>query len=229
MAAGHIVAMGGGGFSDGDTLLDDFVLGLAGRERPRVCFVATASGDSDFYTVRFYRAFRGRAEPSHLPLFATPPPDVRAVLRDQDVIYVGGGSTANMLAVWRVHGLEALLREAWEAGTVLAGISAGAICWFEAGVTDSFGPLAALEGCLGFLEGSFCPHYDGEADRRPAYHRLVAGGLPPGYAADDGAALHFAGTELAEVVAAREGARSFRVERAEDGVVETPLAVRFLG
>jgi len=114
MAAGHIVAMGGGGFSDGDTLLDDFVLGLAGRERPRVCFVATASGDSDFYTVRFYRAFRGRAEPSHLPLFATPPPDVRAVLRGQDVIYVGGGSTANMLAVWRVHGLEALLREAWE-------------------------------------------------------------------------------------------------------------------
>jgi dipeptidase E len=229
MAERHIVAMGGGGFSDGDPLLDDFVLGLTGRERPRVCFVGTASGDSDSYTVRFYRAFRDRAEPSDLPLFATPRPDLRSILAGQDVIYVGGGNTANMLAVWRVHGLEELLREAWAAGTVLAGISAGAICWFEAGVTDSFGPLAPLEGCLGLLAGSFCPHYDGEADRRPAFQRLVADGLPSGFAADDGVALHFTGTELSEAVASRAGGRAFRVERGENGVVETPLAVRLLG
>src|SRR5207244_1520834 len=143
----------------------------------------------------------------------------------QDILYVGGGNTANMLAVWRVHGFDAVLREAWERGVVLCGWSAGMICWFEAGVTDSFGPhLEGLEDGLGLLPGSACPHYDGEERRRPVYTSLVAGGFPPGYAADDHVALYFRGTELEEVVSARRGATGYRVEA--DG--ERPLEARVL-
>lgn len=148
----HIVAMGGGGFSDEDPLLDEFILGLSGRERPRVCFVPTASGDAAAYIERFYAAFTRRAcEPSHLPLFQPPYPPIGELLLSQDVIYVGGGSTANMLAVWRIHGIDEVLRRAWERGTVLCGVSAGGLCWFQAGVTDSLGPdsfrSATASGC----------------------------------------------------------------------------------
>ena len=200
-ARGHIVAMGGGGFSEepDNPLLDDFVLGLTGKARPRVCFLATASGDAQGYLDKFHAHFAApRAEAAHLTLLRPPGvDDVRGFLLEQDVIYVGGGSTLNLLALWRAHGLDAILREAWQAGTVLSGLSAGMICWFEASVTDSRGAPSVLDG-LGFLPGSACPHYDSEAQRRPAYQRFVAeGALPPGYAADDGAALHFAGIKPA--------------------------------
>jgi peptidase E len=151
-------------------------------------------------------------------------------LLGQDVIYVGGGNTANMLAIWRVHGLVEILREAWEAGVVLGGVSAGALCWFECGITDSFGPpLATLRDGIGLLRGSFCPHYDSEVGRRPTDQRAVADGLPAGYAAEDAVALHFVGTDLAEIVSARPVARAYRVERQGDSVVETPLVPRYLG
>jgi peptidase E len=223
----HVVALGGGWFSDrADRGIDDFVLGLAEPGRPRICFLPTASGDSADYVVRFYEAFRERAEPSHLELFGRPRRDIRDFLLSQDVVYVGGGNTANVLAIWRVHGADAVVREAWERGIVLTGISAGSICWFEAGVTDSFGDELAPLRCLGFLAGSNCPHYDSEPERRPAYRRLVDGGeLPPGLAAEDGVALHFVGTELAEAVGERPGAGAFRVERG----AETPIPVRYLG
>jgi dipeptidase E len=222
----HIVGLGGGGFSDGGDALDAFVLDLAAPARPRICFLPTAAADSADYVVKFYEAFRERAEPSHLELFGRPRRDIRDFLLAQDVIYVGGGNTANMLAIWRVHGVDAVMREAWERGIVLAGISAGSICWFEAGVTDSFGDELAPLPCLGFLGGSNCPHYDSELQRRPTYRRLVdAGELPPGLAAEDGVALHFVGTELAEAVAGRPDGRAFRVEPG----VETPLPVRYLG
>ena len=172
----------GGHAMEPEEPVNEFLLDLTGRERPRVLFVPTASGDSDFYTVRFYNAFGRRAQAAHLKLFAIPPPDLRGLVFDHDLVFVGGGNTANMLAVWRLHGLDGILREAWEAGIVLAGVSAGSICWFEAGVTDSFrAELDALE-CLGFLPGSNCPHYDGEAQRRPAYHRLVRDGFAAGVA-----------------------------------------------
>jgi dipeptidase E len=222
----HIVALGGGGFSDDDHLLDAFVLGLADPARPRICFLPTAQGDSSEYVVKFYTAFRKRAEPSHLELFGRPRRDIRDFVLAQDIVYVGGGNTANMLAIWRVHGVDAILREAWERAVVLAGVSAGSICWFEAGVTDSFGDELAPLPCLGFLPGSNCPHYDSEPQRRPTYRRLVDGGeLPPGLAADDGVGLHFVGTELAEAVAARSEAGAFRVEPG----AETSLPVRYLG
>ena len=208
------------------------MLGLARRERPRVCFVPTASGDADGYVARFYRAFvEHDCYPSDLALFNRDVGDLRRFVLEQDVIYVGGGNTASLLAVWRAHGLDAILRDALDGGTVLCGVSAGMNCWFEASVTDSFGPaLAPLHDGLGFVAGSACPHYDGEEQRRPIYHRLVAAGFPAGYAADDGVALHFAGAEeLVEVVASREGARGYRVERRDDGAaVEQPLPTRYL-
>src|SRR5262249_8289020 len=160
---------------------------------------------------------------SHLRLFTMPNRDPREHLLAQDVIYVGGGSTANMLAVWRVHGLDGILREAWENGTVLAGVSAGANCWFESSVTDSFRPLRALADGLGFLPGSCCPHFDGEPERRPTYLRLVADGYLPGLACDDGVAAHFVGTELREAVSSQPGARAYRVEVRDGHAVETPI------
>jgi peptidase E len=232
-----IVAMGGGGFSmePDNPLLDDFVLDLArrrrGLERPNVCFIGTASGDSESYVASFYAAFARRTEATHLQLFDRKVTDVEAFLLDQDAVYVGGGNTANMLAIWRVHGVDQALACAWEAGVVLAGISAGSNCWFERATTDSFGPLAALEDGLGFVPGSHCPHYDGEPLRRPTFHRLIAAGeLPDGLAADDGAALVFEGHDLLEVGASRPNARGYRVSRSADGqALETELPTRYLG
>jgi len=224
--------MGGGGFSTEpeNPLLDDYVLGLTRARRPKVCFVPTASGDAESYILRFVEAFQDKAVPSFLRLFDRDGRDLRSFVLDQDVIYVGGGSTANLLAVWRVHGLDAILREAWNQGVVLCGISAGANCWFAASTTDSFGPaLQALPHGLGFLPGSVSPHYDGEASRRPAYHQAVAEGLPAGLALDDGAAARFDGVQLAEVISSRPAARAYRVERTDGEVTETTLPVRYLG
>jgi dipeptidase E len=222
--SGHVLAIGGG--TRAGSQIEDFMLDLSPLRRPRVCFVGTASANKPEYVEIFYDAFRDRScHPSHLELFGTPE-EPAAHVAQQDVIYVGGGNTANMLAIWRVHGIDRALREVWERGGVLGGWSAGANCWFEDSVTDSFGPtLRDLGGGLGLLPGSFCPHYDGEPERRPTYTRLVRDGtLPPGYAADDDAALHFEGTELREVVSQREGARGYRVTAGG----EEPLEARVL-
>jgi len=224
--------MGGGGFSQqpDDPRLDDYVLAATGVDRPRVCFLPTASSNVDRYLATFYPAFAEKAIATHLDLFVLDERDVRAFLLTHDVIYVGGGNTANMVAIWRLHGLDRILREAWQQGVVLAGLSAGGLCWFERGSTDSFGPgLAALDGLLGFLPGSFCPHYDGEAMRRPRLHELIAGGsLGPTYACDDGAAVVFRGTRLHEAIAERAGATAYRVELIDGSVCETALPTRLL-
>jgi len=222
--------MGGGSFAaePAGSRLDAYVLALSGKPRPKICFLPTASGDAATYITKFYEAFGERAAAVHVALFGRPRTDIAALLTSQDIVYVGGGNTANMLAVWRVHGVDRMLKAAWERGVILTGVSAGMICWFEAGVTDSFGPLAALRDGLGFLSGSACPHYDGEMDRRPTYQSLVRAGFPEGYAADDGAALHFIGTALETCVASRPGARVYRVGVADEVVVETPLPVRVL-
>jgi peptidase E len=219
----HIVGMGGGGDSDEQTqLLYDYILGLA--RGTRVLYVPTASRENPEVIVLFYGRFGGRADCTHLTFFPWPPDGLRELALAQDVILVGGGNTANMLAIWRVHGFDRILREAWENGTVLCGTSAGMICWFEAGVTDSFGPqLDGMRDGLGLLDGSACPHYDGEERRRPVYTRLVREGFPPGHAADDGVGLHFAGTELAEVVTCRPGASAYRVEPEGESRIEARL------
>jgi peptidase E len=227
----RIVAMGGASLrpEDYDPRLDAFILGLARSARPRVCFVGTASGDSPEYVANFYRAFSAHHDcvPSDLGLFSRTVADLRGFVLSQDVVWVGGGNTASLLAVWRAHGLDEVLREAWEAGVVLCGVSAGMNCWFEGSTTDSFdlAELAALPDGLGILPGSCCPHYDGEAQRRPLYQRLVAEGvLAPGYAADDAAALVFEGRELAEVVCTAAGSTAYRVT----ADAEVPLAARLL-
>lgn len=223
MATRRIVAMGGWPLAP----LCAHLLELTGRDDPRVCVLPTASGDDASTTVRGYDLFPSTScRPSHLHLFGIPRPDWRDHLLAQDAIFVGGGNTANMLAIWRAHGVDRVLRDAWERGIVLGGVSAGAICWFEAGVTDSFrAELDALD-CLGWLPGSCCPHYDGEAERRPAYARLLAAGFPPGIAIDDGAAAVYEGVELAQVVSASPGAAAYRVDGAGETALEPTSLVR---
>jgi dipeptidase E len=231
----RIVAMGGGGFSmePENPLLDDFVLSLARRSPARITFVATAGGDHPTYVADFYRAFAARdCRPSDIGLFDRRIADLRGHVLAHDVVYVGGGNTASMLATWRAHGLDRVLTEAWHAGVVLCGLSAGMNCWFEQSVTDSFhaDTLAPLDDGLGLLRGSACPHFDGEEQRRPTYRRLVeAGVLRDGWAADDGAALVFRGEALEEVVASRPAAAAYRVERTAEGVDERRVDARFLG
>ena len=224
--AGTIVAMGGISWEDEERLpLEDYWLGLTAAERARVLVVPTAVAEKAEMTLAIAEQLSRRAVVSQLSFFPWPPSDLRELALGHDAIYVTGGNTANALAIWRVHGFDAILREAWEAGVVLAGWSAGMICWFEAGVTDSFGPqLEGMRDGLGFLPGSACPHYDGEGERRPVYSRLVGEGFPAGLAADDCVALRFDGTDLAEVVSSRAGSRAYRVT--PEG--EEPLEARLL-
>lgn len=215
-------------------LLDDFLLSLVPHDRtPRVCFLPTASGDSDDYIRRFEEAFaEPRAHTCVLSLFKREHADLRSLVLAQDVVYVGGGSTANLLALWRLHGLHRILPEALDAGVVLAGVSAGMNCWFQASVTDSFGAerLQPLDDGLGILAGSACPHYDGEEQRRPTYRDLVASErVPGGYAVDDGCALLFHDGQLADAVSSRPGAAAYLVRSSSGVAVEEPLRVRYLG
>jgi peptidase E len=233
MTQRHIVALGGGGIGSVpyNPLLDDFILGLSRKRRPRICFLPTASGDSLSYIQRFYKALsRQKCEASHFPLFTRSGLDPEEVLLRQDVIYVGGGNTVNMLAIWRIHGVERALKKAWRRGIVLAGVSAGANCWFEACSTDSFGPLAPLRDGLGLLPGSVCPHYDGEKERRPTLLRFIASGrLPDGLALEDGVAAHFVGRQFVEAVSSRPQAKAYRVVRVGKRVVEEVIPTQFLG
>ncbi len=225
MTTTHIIAMGGGGFSMDDARLDEYIVQQVQKSQPKICFLPQAGAEDDFYIVRFYRAMLDLGcAPSHLSLFRPHTAEIADFLLAQDVIYVGGGNTKSMLALWREWELDEILRQAWQQGTVLAGVSAGAICWFEQGLTDSIHNQLNPLPCLGFLPGSCAPHYDGEAQRRPRLHRLVASDeMPSGYGIDDYAALHFIDGELHEVVASREGAMAYRVERGGHGAVETAL------
>ena len=218
---GTIVAIGGGSTTDA---IRKYTLGLTGKERPKLLYLNTASPQDPRELLGIYQRLSRVADVELVEFFPWPPEGLRELTLGRDVVLVGGGNTANMLAVWRVHGFDEILREAYEQGVVLSGSSAGMICWFEAGVTDSFGPqLAGMRDGLGFLAGSACPHYDDEELRRPTYRRLVdEEGFPPGVAADSGVALHFVDGGLAEVVSPREGATAYRVEPGS----ETPLEAR---
>ena len=238
----HILATSGG-FLPTDTgpfhwrrgPLIEHALHLAGDpERPRLSYLGTAFGDSLNGIAGFYRAFAdSEVRASHLELFGMPNvPDVRAYLLAQDVIWVGGGSVANLLAVWRVHGLDEILRECWEQGVVLGGVSAGSICWYVGGPTDSYGrDLRLSPPGLGLLPYGNGVHYDSEGQRRPLLHSLVGdGSLPTSHATDDGVGLVYDGTELVEAVADRPGVAAYVVERQPDGsVTETRLEPRLLG
>lgn len=224
----QIVAIGGG-WLGADPSLDEFILGKAQRDRPRICFLPTASGDSDSYIVSFYEAFpAGKCEPSHLTLLRGDLGKLRERILDQDIILVGGGNTANLLTLWRLHKVDDALREAYGNGVVLAGSSAGANCWFEYSISDSFGDLQALQDGLGLLKGSVCPHYDSEEGRRPAFHRAIRDGLPAGIALDDATAAVFTDGVLEEAVASRVGPAAYSVSLKTGNVVEDKLEVRLL-
>ena len=229
----QIIAMGGGGFSmEPDNLaLDRYILDQAHKPNPKICFLPTASGDADGYILNFYKAFATlNCLPSFLSLFRLPTADLEAFILEKDILYVGGGNTRSMLALWREWGLDRHLFKAYQAGVILAGLSAGANCWFEDCSTDAIpGDLQVLS-CLGYLKGSFCPHYNSELERRPSYQAMIRKGLlRQGIAADDGAAAHFIDGQIIRVVSSRPEAIVYRVFRLLDDVKEEALDTHYLG
>ena len=229
----HIVATSSGGFQLDDRYgartgpLMELCRALSGVDEPRICALHTATGDDASRRAAWYAAVAGAGwRPSHLALFPMPNvDDLRAHLLAQDIIWVGGGSVAGLMVMWRLHGVEAVLREAWEAGAVLTGGSAGSLCWHTGGTTDSFGPqLRPWTDGMGLVAGSTCPHYDSEARRRPLYQKLVRdGALDPGYATDDGVGLHYVDGVLHEAVSDTDGASAWRVDRAGETRVPARL------
>jgi dipeptidase E len=212
-----IFAMGGGGFTmePANPLLDDFVLSLARVTEPRILFLPTASGDTTAQINAFKARFAHRTcVPEHVSLFRLRETtrSLEEIVIEQDIVYVGGGSMRNLLAIWQAHGLDRLLVDAWRAGIVLAGLSAGAMCWFQAGITRSSGPPEPIAG-LGLLHGSLTVHADGEPERLPVWLENVRDGATPGgWALDDGVGLLFRGTQLERAVSSRPGAGAQRVD-----------------
>ena len=228
----QIIALGGGFSIEPDNLaLDRYILEQTQKPNPKVCFLPTASGDADAYILNFYKAFTTlHCRPSFLSLFKLPTADLEGFLLEKDVLYVGGGNTRSMLALWREWGLDKMLFKAYQAGVILTGISAGANCWFEDCSTDSVPGELQVLSCLGYLSGSFCPHYDSEPERRPSYQEMIRQGLlRGGLAADDGAAAHFVDERLIRVVSSRPESRVYRVFRFNGEVHEEPLDARYLG
>lgn len=228
----QIIAMGGGGFSmEPDNLvLDQYILDQSRKALPKILFLPTASGDAEGYIKRFYDSFNSLpCIPSHLSLFKLPGRDLERFILHHDIVYVGGGNTKSMLALWREWGVDRILRKGYEEGIILSGLSAGSICWFESGVTDSFGDELDIVKGLGFIQGSHSPHYDGEAERRPAFHSFIERGLiPDGYGADDGAALHFVDGALKGVLTSRPHASAYKVEGRDGIISETKLGITYL-
>lgn len=229
----QIIAMGGGGFSmEPDNLgLDRYILEQSQKPRPKICFLPTASADAEGYILNFYKAFTSLdCQPSYLSLFNIPTADLEGFILEKNILYVGGGNTRSMLALWREYELDKILFKAYQSGVILSGISAGANCWFESCSTDALpGDYQVLYG-LGFLPGSFCPHYDGEPKRRPSYQAMIQNGLlKEGFAADDGAALHFVDDKLTHLISSRPEAKVYRVFKLDGEVQEETLNPRFLG
>lgn len=229
----QIITMGGGSFMavPDKCRLERYVLSQVKTSRPRVLFLPTASGESPEYTVKFYEVFNNfSVDATHFSFFKPCTKDLRDFFLSKDVIYVGGGNTKSMLALWREWGVDKIIKEAWERGIVLCGVSAGMICWFEEGITDSIpGDLTPLP-CLGILPGSSCPHYDSELERRPTFHRLLSEKqIRPGLACDDGAAAHFKGTELFQVVTSRPHANAYALSVENGKVLEKRLVSKYLG
>ena len=232
-STGQIIVMGGGGFTmePDNPLLDGYALAATGRRRPRVCFVPTAAGDAAAYIERFYESFPDElCEPTHLSLFSRKIDDLAAFLCAQDLVYVGGGNTVNLLAVWRAQRMDRVLAEVLAAGTVFCGVSAGALCWFERGITDSYSPdLRPLTNGLGLLPGAFCPHFDSDRRRPEAFRAFVAEHGEPALAAEDGVALHFADGRLLRAVRSRPSALAYRLTRDGADVRAETIVPEYLG
>ncbi len=231
--SGKLLAAGAGrlNIENPSDPLHTYTLEMTGKDNPKVLFLGTATGDDPTFIVSFYEAYHsGRCRPNHLRLFHRIHSDLRSFVLEQDIVCVGGGNTANALDVWRRQGLDVILREAFAQGTLMTGGSAGGLCWFEGGTTDSFGPrLEVLDDGLGLVEGSFCPHYDGDPQRRPLFHQAILDGrLPAGYAADDRVALRFDNAQLVGAVSAQPDGRAMKVFAHRGVIVEEPIEVTLL-
>ncbi|MEO8448133.1 MAG: Type 1 glutamine amidotransferase-like domain-containing protein [bacterium] len=228
----QILALGGGMFSmePENGMLDKYLLNLIPKERPRICFLGTASNDGMEYRDMFYNFFRNeQCEPSHLSLL-DPPKNIEEFIMDKDIIHVGGGNTKLIVDQWKKSGLDKIMRKAYDNGIVLSGMSAGAICWFEDGITNPSPGKLTLLPCLGLLDGSFCPHYDERAELRSAFHKLILSDvIQSGYGAEDGAAIHFVDGEPIRVVTSRPGVTAYKVRKSRSKVIEEPMKAIYLG
>jgi peptidase E len=233
MALKQIITLGGGGFSEepDNPLLDLYVLKQSNKEKPKICFLPTASGDSERYCLNFYESFKNyHCSPSIFSFFKPSTQDLEDFFLQQDIIYVGGGNTFSMLAIWKAWHADKIFKKAHESGVILAGISAGAICWFEHGHTDSFSKYLDRMECLGFLKGSCSPHYNEQEGRRSSFHSLLTTDkILPGYGIANGAAIHFVNGEVSRVVSSRQESRAYFVSRHENRIVEDELHIEFLG
>ena len=219
----QIIAIGGGGFGRDPSkrIIEQYILDQSAQEKPNICFIPTATGDNEAYKVNFYSAFSYlNCTPVHLDFFKRTP-NLQKLIEAQDIIYVGGGNTKSMLAVWKDWGLEKILKDAYERGVIMCGVSAGAICWFEKGITDSWEDELYIMDCLGFIDGNCCPHYDEEEARRPSLHKFIEqGNLSSCYAIDGGCALHFIDGKVHLAVAFDQNKNSYTVDKPDDKVVE---------
>lgn len=232
---GHIIALGGGGFSDqpDNLLLDEYLLLQTNKPKPKVLFLPTAGGDHEDYIAKFYKAYKKfKCIPTHLSLSkkAVPYKKLEQIVLSQDLIFVGGGSPKFLMQVWRKAGLDRIIKKAWKQGIILSGMSAGAICWFEDGFTNPKDDIWRRISCLGFLEGSYCPHYDKQAGLRTAYRKMIsAREIDDGYGVQDGVALHFVGTELKYVVSSSPYAKAYSVKKTSFRVTEKEIKPSYLG
>lgn len=229
MTTRHIIAIGGGGFGrdPGEGLIEDYILKQSKKDRPNICFIPTATGDNEAYKNNYYSTFtRLDCNPTHLDFFKRTP-DLKELILEQDVIFVGGGNTKSMLAVWKDWGLDLLLKEAYENGVVMSGVSAGAICWFAMGITDSWSDELKLMNCMGFIDGNCCPHYDEEPQRRPSVKRfLEKKKLEQCFCIEGGNALHFKNEQVYSSVSFKKNKNSYLATILEDKVVEKELPCR---
>jgi dipeptidase E len=222
----QIIAIGGGGFGrdPGKRIIEKYILEQSAAKNPNICFIPTATGDNEAYKVNFYSAFSQlNCSPVHLDFFKRTP-DLEKLIQDQDIIYVGGGNTKSMLAVWKDWGLDLILREAYDRGVVMCGVSAGAICWFQKGITDSWEDKLNIMDCLGFVDGNCCPHYDEEKERRPSLHKFINGNkMISCYAIDGGCALHLLNGEVHLAVGFDKNKNSYNVVKQNNKVAENPF------
>lgn len=229
----QIIAMGGGGFmmEPDNPLLDDYILKSAHKRKPKICFIPTAGGDAKWRIDEFYEYFEKKnCIASHLSLFRGETNKIEKFILSQDILYVGGGNTRNMLVLWKEWELDLAIIKAYKKGTVLAGVSAGSICWFEQGLTDSIPRQLTKINCLGILKGSNCPHFDGEPKRRTVFRKLIQlGQLENGVATDDGCALHFIDEELFKIISSRQTAKAYSFTQHSDKIVEKVLIADYLG
>lgn len=211
-------------------LLDKYILNLVPSERPKICFLGTASSDGQEYRDMFYNFFgKKNCEPTHLAL-TDPPRNIESFIMKQDIIHVGGGNTSLIMQAWKEHGVDKIMKKAWNSGIILTGMSAGAICWFNDGITNPEPGVLTRLPCLGLLKGSFCPHYDERAELRHAYKKLILEKtIGEGYGAEDGVALHFVDNNLIKIVTSRPGASAFRVHISKHKIVEERLESEYLG